>query len=300
MATVKLGVMVPYVNGVVTSGDAMSEFAETLEACGVESVWAVEHVIEAEEYEHRYPYDPTGKMPGRFVPMADPLEILSFLAARTSQVVLGTSVIVAPLHPPVVLAKRAATLACLSGERFQLGLGIGWQKEEYTSVGVPYADRGARLDESIAAMRELWANHPATYHGRFVDFERIHLVPPPPSGRVPIILGGNSRPAIERCARVGDGWFPHAISPADFAIAAEWLRGALSTAGRLPDEVPISLMPSSADRTREYDREFVQFYVDHGATRVVIRPPITGPDNVGPAVREAVEQYHEQVLDRLT
>jgi alkanesulfonate monooxygenase SsuD/methylene tetrahydromethanopterin reductase-like flavin-dependent oxidoreductase (luciferase family) len=164
---------------------------------------------------------------------------------------------------------------------------------------VPYADRGRRLDESIGAMRELWANHPATYHGRYVDFDRIHLVPPPPSGRIPIVLGGNSRPAIERCARLGDGWYPHAISPADFTIATEWLRQALAAAGRSADEVPISLTPSSADRSKELDRDWVQHYVVHGATRVVIRPGITGPDNVGPALRATVERYREQVLDRL-
>jgi len=263
------------------------DLAVAAEQNGFASVFMTEHIVVA------------GDVADRYGNVIHPIPTLGFLAARTNTLRLGTSVIVAPLHPPVVLAKRAATLACLSGDRFQLGLGIGWQKEEYTSVGVPYADRGRRLDESIGAMRELWANHPATYHGRYVDFDRIHLVPPPPSGRIPIVLGGNSRPAIERCARIGDGWYPHAISPADFAIAAEWLRGALAAAGRSAADVPISLTPSSADRTKEYDRDWVQHYVDHGATRVVIRSGITGPDNVGPALREAVERYREQVLDRL-
>jgi probable F420-dependent oxidoreductase len=239
-----LGVIVPYVDGVVTSGDAMSEFAETLEACGVESVWTVEHVIEADRYELLYPYDESGRMPGRFVPMADPLEILAFLAARSRRLLLGTAVMVAPLHPAVVLAKRAATLAGLSGGRLLLGLGIGWQREEYDAVGVPYADRGRRLEESVGAMRELWAHRPATFTGRHVDFDRVHLVPPPPDGRVPIILGGNSPAAIDRCGRLADGWYPHAIWPGDFAAGADRLRDAAVAAGRSPLDVPISVDPS--------------------------------------------------------
>jgi probable F420-dependent oxidoreductase len=293
-----LGVIVPYVDGVVTSGDAMSEFAETLEACGVESVWTVEHVIEADQYELLYPYDESGRMPGRFVPMADPLEILAFLAARSQRLRLGTAVMVAPLHPAVVLAKRAATLAGLSGGRLLLGLGIGWQREEYDAVGVPYADRGRRLEESVGAMRELWAHRPATFTGRHVDFDRVHLVPPPPDGRVPIILGGNSPAAIDRCGRLADGWYPHAISPGDFAAGADRLRDAAVAAGRSPLDVPISVDPSSVDRTKWLDRDWVQQYVDHGATRLVIRSGITGPGDVG-AVRETVERYREQVLERL-
>jgi probable F420-dependent oxidoreductase len=293
-----LGVIVPYVDGVVTSGDAMSEFAETLEACGVESVWTVEHVIEAERYEPRYPYDASGRMPGRFVPMADPLEILSFLAARSSRLLLGTAVMVAPLHPPVVLAKRAATLAGLSGGRLLLGLGIGWQREEYLAVGVPYTDRGDRLEECVAAMRELWAHRPATFTGRHVAFDRVHLVPPPPDGRVPIVLGGNSPAAVERAGRLADGWYPHAISPDDFAAGAARLRAAAVAAGRSPDDVPISVDPSAIDRSTWLDPARVQHFVDHGARRLVVRSGITGPGDVG-RVRETIERYREQVLDRL-
>jgi probable F420-dependent oxidoreductase len=293
-----LGVIVPYVDGVVTSGDAMSEFAETLEACGVESVWTVEHVIEAERYEPRYPYDASGRMPGRFVPMADPLEILSFLAARSSRLLLGTAVMVAPLHPPVVLAKRAATLAGLSGGRLLLGLGIGWQREEYLAVGVPYTDRGDRLEECVAAMRELWAHRPATFTGRHVAFDRVHLVPPPPDGRVPIVLGGNSPAAVERAGRLADGWYPNAISPDDFAAGAARLRAAAVAAGRSPDDVPISVDPSAIDRSTWLDPARVQHFVDHGARRLVVRSGITGPGDVG-RVRETIERYREQVLDRL-
>ena len=262
---VTLGVIAPYADDVITSRAALTEFCGVLEECGVESVWTVEHVLEADAYEPRYPYSDDGRMPRRFVPMADPLELLAFFAALTTTITLGTSVVVAPLHSPVVLAKRASTLANLSGGRFELGLGIGWQKEEYASVGVPYADRGVRLDECIGAMRALWADRPASFDGRFVSFERVHSLPTPPSGRVPIVLGGNSRPAVARCARTGDGWFPHAISHDDFAAGAALLRALAQEAGRSPDDIPISICPGSTDYARAFDVDFVRPYVEHGA-----------------------------------
>ena len=115
---VTLGVIAPYADDVITSRAALTEFCGVLEECGVESVWTVEHVLEADAYEPRYPYSDDGRMPRRFVPMADPLELLAFFAALTTTITLGTSVVVAPLHSPVVLAKRASTLANLSGGRF--------------------------------------------------------------------------------------------------------------------------------------------------------------------------------------
>ena len=109
------------------------------------------------KYLPRYSYSPTGRMGGSpDVQMPDPLEYLAFVAACTERLVLGTAVVVATLHQPAVLAKRVATLDALSGGRVRLGVGSGWQVEEYAACGVPYEKRGARLDEVIVAMRELW------------------------------------------------------------------------------------------------------------------------------------------------
>jgi probable F420-dependent oxidoreductase len=207
-------------------------------------------------------------------------------------------VVIAPLYSPTILAKRAATLACLSGDRLVLGLGIGWQKEEYAAVGVPYAQRGARLDECIEAMRELWGHRPATYHGRFVDFDAVHLLPSPPAGRIPIVLGGNTPAAVTRAARVADGWYPHALAPDEFAAAAELLRTEARRAGRDPADIEISVMPASADREREMDPAWVGRFVAHGATRLVIGSGMTRPDDVD-VVRARIERYREQVLDEL-
>jgi probable F420-dependent oxidoreductase len=296
--SLSLGVMAPYADGVITSGPVLAEFGALVEELGVESVWAVEHVLEAEEYERLYPYSESGEMPRRYVPMADPLEILSFLAASTTRLRLGTSVMVAPLHSPVMLAKRASTLDRLSGGRLLLGLGIGWQKEEYSAIGVPYADRGARLEEAIEAMSALWAEHPATYHGRFVQFDRVHSLPAPMDGRVPIVLGGNSAPAVRRCARLADGWFPHAIPPDEFARGVELLRASARDAGRAEDDLTISVSPGMADPARETDVDFVRRYVEHGASRLVITSGMSGPDDL-PRVRDRVLRYQELVMDKV-
>src|SRR5205809_2344789 len=158
MVDVPLGMLLPYADGLITSPSFVREFAVAAEEAGIESLWSVEHVVVAEDYEPRYPYSANGRMPtmSGVVPMPDPLELLAFIAAVTERVRLGTSVVVAPLHSPVVLAKRAATVDRLSAGRLMLGLGIGWQKEEYAAVGAPFAGRGTRLDECIGAMRELW------------------------------------------------------------------------------------------------------------------------------------------------
>ncbi len=221
-----LAVIAPYGDGLITSAGFLRDFAGTIEEGGVDSVWTVEHVIVADAYDPKYPYSSDGRMPSAagVVPMPDPLELLAFFAALTTRLRFGTAVVVAPLHSPAVLAKRAATLDRLSDGRFMLGLGIGWQREEYAAVGAAFSQRGARLEESIGAMRALWADSPATFEGRFTSFRAVHSEPHPINGTVPIVLGGNTDAAVTRAARVADGWFPYAISADEFAQQADVFR----------------------------------------------------------------------------
>ena len=134
----KLGYLPPMAKGVTTDPGYVIPLVEMLEEAGVESVWTVEHVIVASDYEPLYPYSEDGRMPaGPDTQMPDPLEWLAFAAARTDRLRLGTSVLIASQHSAVILAKRVATLDALSGGRLTLGVGIGWQKEEYEAIGVP-------------------------------------------------------------------------------------------------------------------------------------------------------------------
>lgn len=144
-------------------------------------MWAIEHVVMAADYQPRYTYSLAGRVleGAEMSPMADPLEILSFIAAVADRLLLGTGVVIAPLHSPVVLAKRAATVHQLSGGRVLLGVGIGWQREEFEAVGASFTDRGRRLEESIPAMHALWSDSPATFAGQSVSFDRVYMLPQP-------------------------------------------------------------------------------------------------------------------------
>ena len=177
----KIGMIAPVGSDLCTNGSFLRDYAGTIEECGVDSVWTVEHVVVADDYEPLYPYAADGRIPsnGGTAPMPDPLEMLTHLGACSSTLLLGTAVVVAPLHSPAVLAKRASTLALLTDGRLRLGLGIGSQREEYAAVGVPYADRGRRLEECIDAMRALWAGPSASYEGKYWSFSKVSCNPRP-------------------------------------------------------------------------------------------------------------------------
>lgn len=295
--------MAPFADGLITSGGFLRDFAGTLEECGVESVWTVEHVVVAEDYEPLYPYSASGRTPSAagVVPMPDPLETIAFLAGATRTLRFGTAMVVAPLHSPVVLAKRVATIDRHSDARLMLGLGIGWQKEEYAAVGAAYSQRGARLEDCVEAMRELWANAPATYRGRFTSFERVHCLPRPESGAVPIVLGGNSEPAVRRAGRIGDGWFPYTITAEDFEERAALLRASAVEAGRAEDAVEITAWPGSCDREAQHDPAWVRRFTEAGATRLVFAlnaAELAGSRGLD-VLRERIEQYRENVADKL-
>ena len=130
--------------------------------------------------------------------MPDPLIWLAFVAAATTELRLGTGIVILPQRNPVILAKELATLDSLSGGRVEFGIGVGWLKEEFEALGVPWARRGARTDEYIEAMRALWDGDHAAYEGEFVSFDDVSSNPKPAQGRVPIHIGGHSRAAAER------------------------------------------------------------------------------------------------------
>ena len=145
-----------------------------------------------------------------------PLPMLAAVGARTERLKLGTSVLVAPPRNPLLLAKELATVDVISGGRFFPVLGIGQAApEELAALGVPRAERGARLEECIAIVRELWRGEPVTFDGRFTRLDRVTLSPRPTRPRIELWLGGSTPPAVRRVARVADGWLASAISPAD-------------------------------------------------------------------------------------
>jgi probable F420-dependent oxidoreductase len=296
----KLGYLPPMTKGLTTDPSYVIPLVEMLEEVGIESVWTVEHVIVAKDYEPLYPYSEDGRMPaGPDTQMPDPLEWLAFAAARSERLRLGTSVLIASQHSAVILAKRVATLDALSGGRLSLGVGIGWQKEEYEAIGVPYRDRGRRLDECIEAMRVLWTQDSATYHGKHVDFADIHLDTRParPDG-VPIVIGGSSDFAARRAGRLGDGFYPYVISPTDYAARLETLRAAAREAGRDPGAIELSIWPASYAFDRTFDVDLVREYRDIGLDRVVVSA-VEAQTTELEKQRDFIRRYQDEVLGRL-
>jgi probable F420-dependent oxidoreductase len=186
--------------------DAVAAAAEN---CGFATLWAGEHVVMVDRSASRYPYSDDGQIA---VPSTadwiDPLIGLSFAAAATSRIGVATGVLLLPEHNPVLVAKQAATLDVLCGGRLILGVGIGWSKEEFDALGVPFERRAARTKEYVAAIRTLWRDDIASFDGEFVRFDSVRVNPKPVANRrIPIVIGGNSDAAMRRVVAWGDGWY---------------------------------------------------------------------------------------------
>ena len=204
----KVGV-VPVNSGAFLRSGELVRFARLFEELGYESMWTFEHVIIPESYESVYPYSPTGKiaMDGDTA-FVDPLIALSFVAAVTERIRLGTGVNILTQTNPLYLAKQASSIDHLSGGRLMLGLGVGWLREEFAALGVPFERRGARADEYLDAMRAAWSGDTVDHRGDFVDWHGFKMRPrPAQEPGVPIVVGGTTDAAIRRVVARGDGWY---------------------------------------------------------------------------------------------
>jgi probable F420-dependent oxidoreductase len=190
---VHFGVILPNF-GEGSSPDGIRRVAEAAEELGFDSVWTTEHIIVGPEG-----VDPYGRV-------YDPLVTLGWIAGWTERIRLGTSIVLVPLHNPVLLAKQVATLQELSAGRFTLGVGVGWHKDEFDFMGVEFAGRGRRADEAIGLMRALWSGE-SDFEGRYLSF-RNATAEPHPDPQPEIWVGGSSDRAIRRSRELGDVWHP--------------------------------------------------------------------------------------------
>jgi|YelNatPaOPRAMG01_1025707.scaffolds.fasta_scaffold02455_15 probable F420-dependent oxidoreductase len=285
----KLGLM--FVNsGPLSSPDLFAHLAITAERCGFESIWSVEHVVIPGNYQSPYPYSKTGKIPGgEDVPISDPLLPLAYAAAVTKTLRLGTGVIILPQRHPLYLAKEMATLDVLSRGRAILGIGSGWLKEEFDALGLDFHTRGARTDESIAAMRVLWREASASFHGKHFNFTAVKSFPKPvQKDGVPIVVGGHSTAAARRAGRLGDGFFPALGDPDKLKELFALMRSEAEKAGRNPNRIELSCMGRANPDT-------LKALQDLGVSRVVIPPP--GYDTE--AITRGLEKIANEVITKL-
>ena len=191
--------------------------ASAADSSGFATLWAGEHVVMVDRSESRYPYSDDGVIgvPAQ-ADWLDPMIALGFAAAASSRIAIATGVLLLPEHNPVVVAKQAASLDRLSGGRLTLGVGVGWSREEFAALGVPFEHRAGRTAEHVAAMRTLWRDDVASFDGKFVGFDSIRVNPKPVRDRrIPIVVGGNSNPALRRVAAWGDGWYGFNLAGVD-------------------------------------------------------------------------------------
>ena len=230
-----------FASSVGIDGESALELCRRAEALGFESVWGGEHVVLPTSIASKYPYSPDGKIPAQpDTPIPDPLIWLAYVAAAVPTLRLGTCILIVPQRNPLVLAKELATLDHLTGGRVELGIGVGWLKEEFEALGVPWERRGARNDEYIAAMKALWAAPHAEFHGEFVDFEPVTCNPRPVNGSIPVLVGGDTDAAIRRAVRIADGYFPGEGDAERLGALIARVREAAESHDRDPDSIEIN------------------------------------------------------------
>lgn len=253
-----------FASSVGTDRDSSLELCRRAEALGFDSLWGGEHVIVPALIDSPYPYTPDGEMPGEEDTMIpDPLIWLAYVAAAAPTLRLGTCILILPQRNPIVLAKELATLDHLSGGRVELGIGVGWMREEFNVLGVPWERRGARTDEYVAAMKALWAGTKAEFHGEFVDFPAVTCSPRPLQASIPIMVGGDTPAAMRRAARYGDGYFPGTTDPEQLRARIVDMRSAAVAEKRDPDSIEINAIfgPQIADPVAGVE-QFEKFGVD--------------------------------------
>src|SRR5919108_831148 len=268
--------------------DVIDAVAAGAEAAGFATLWAGEHVVMVDEPVSRYPYADDGRIA---VPAEadwlDPVIALSFAAAATATIRLATGVLLLPEHNAVVVAKQAASLDRLSGGRLTLGVGVGWSREEFDALGVPFARRGARTAEYVAVMRTLWRDEVASFEGEFARFAAIRVNPKPVRGRIPIVVGGNSDAALRRAAAWGDGWY--GFNLADLATVRERvgvLHALTREAGRDPDALEVAV---AVTRVAPEDAGAL---AEAGVTQlVVVEAPPDDPDHAGDWTRAIAARW---------
>ncbi|HMJ75315.1 MAG TPA: LLM class F420-dependent oxidoreductase [Iamia sp.] len=270
------------------TAEGAKALASAAEDTGIESVWTVEHACLPAGYQSVYPYSPDGRMVGDIkAPLVDSFIWLAYMAAVTTNLRLATGVAILPQRNVVYTAKEIASLDHLSGGRVILGVGSGWNREEFGAVGVPFDRRGARLDEYIRALRVLWTEDEPTFAGEFVQLDRAICRPQPAQGSVPIVIGGHTERAARRAGELGDGFFPGTADQDLLERLIAVMRRSAEDAGRDPAAIEVTAFgatdPAGIDHLRSL-----------GVSRTMVPPMAFDPVSI----RGALEDFAENVIQK--
>jgi probable F420-dependent oxidoreductase len=273
-------------SGAFSKPALLAHLATTAERCGFESLWTVEHV--AIPVKHLpYPGSKDGQMPGGDnVALPDPLIPLAYVAAITKTIKLATGILILPQRHPIYTAKEVATVDVLSGGRAILGIGSGWMKEEFESLGIDFHQRGTMTDEAIQALRALWRDGTSSFEGKHFKFGPLHSYPKPVNHNVPIHVGGHSPAAARRAGRYGDGFFPTLVNPEKLKPLFAMVRAEAQKAGRNADAIEFSCMASGKADLNQL--------AEIGVSRVIITSPGSRPE----AITRGLEKFQNEVISR--
>jgi probable F420-dependent oxidoreductase len=269
----------------------IQELGQSAEECGFDSLWVAEHVVLFDEYSSRYPYSADGRIPaGGESGILEPFIGLSFLAASTRRIRLGTGICLVPQRNPVYTAKEATCVDWLSGGRLDLGVGVGWLAEEFEALGVPFERRGARCRSYLEVMKRLWCDPVSQYEDEFYRLPACRQYPKPvQKPHPPVHFGGESDAALRRVADLGQGWYGFNLSPEELGARVKDLEGLLAARGRRRDEIQVSVSPY----LRSFDADSLARYRDAGADQVIVI-------GIAPRreLRAHVERLAEQYVER--
>ncbi len=293
----EVGLHIPQV-GPFARREVVERFARAAEDAGFDGLWVFDHVVIRKEQGSAYPYSPDGRLGFRpTLDFLEPLTLLAFVAAVTSRIRLGTSVLVLPMRHPVLHAKILATIDHLSGGRLILGGGVGWWKEEFEVLGVPFERRGKRTEEWLQLVRALWTEEWVQFRGEFYECVDWTCNPKPVRGSIPIWLGGESEGQLRRVGRYGDGWLATAKSLPDLEARFALAREAARQHGRDPDALALALEgagvigPGSMEATAEQLESLARRGVGHA---ICLLDP-----RAYPQAEEVIARFGRDYLPRL-
>lgn len=244
LRVMELGIHLPSSQPGANAGDVLA-VAKKAEELGFDAVWFFDHLFTPTDLDSKYPYSRDGSYAlSANDPFFDPLALFGVLAGATERIKLASGVLIPAYRNPLVLGKALASIENLAPGRIILGVGTGWMREEFESLGVPFEKRGARLDEYIQALRILWSGEPSSFDGEFYSWPESGFLPAP-TAPIPIIVGGHSDAAVDRAARLGDGWAGvtgkgQGAGLDALAARIDHLHGRLETHGRSKEGFEIS------------------------------------------------------------